>query len=342
MHTRALFLLKNSSDYSYGYGTKKSSGLRNSAQFVSDMLNASGIESKVVIVQDNNSIDKEVFNFKPSHVFVEALWVVPEKFDILVKLHPSVKWIVRIHSEIPFLAQDGIAVDWIRRYVAHPNVFVAANSLRTQSELNTFAPGVLYLPNFYPTGFQHVRSARLPKKIVNVSCFGAIRPLKNQLIQAIAAVQFANKHDLLLNFHINATRIEQSGEGILKNLRSLFSVGDHRLIEHEWKDHQDFLNVLDNIDLAMSVSFTETFSITTADAVAQAVPIVTSPEVTWTSRRIQASPTNADDIVATMEEAFRNRVFDIRANQAGLLKYSQRSKHLWLRFFGVKKKSWFS
>lgn len=55
------------------------------------MLNRNGIESKVVVVIDNNCIDKEVTAFKPTHAIIEGLWVVPEKFDVLKKLHPTIK-----------------------------------------------------------------------------------------------------------------------------------------------------------------------------------------------------------------------------------------------------------
>lgn len=336
---RCLFVLKNQPDYSKGYGTKKSSGLRNSAQFVSDMLNANGIASRVVIVVDNNSIDREVSKFKATHVFIEALWVVPEKFDVLVKLHPNVKWIVRIHSEIPFLAEDGIAVDWIKKYVQHVNVSVAANSLRGQSDLeDAVGEAIEYLPNFYPMVFAPALPLAFPKQTVNIACFGAIRPLKNQLSQAIAAMQFANERGLELNFHINSDRVEHPGESILKNLRSLFANTKHNLIEHPWVEHPVFLQLIALMDLAMSVSFTETFSITTADAVSQAVPIVTSAEITWSNKKNQADPTNVDDIVEKIENALINRKRDILANQDGLEDFSEASQAIWLNFLGVAKK----
>ena len=75
--------------------------------------------------------------------------------------------------------------------------------------------------------------------IINVSCFGALRPLKNQLSQALAAIQFADSQDYRLRFHINATRVEQQGQNILKNLRGVFgSLKSHQLIEHPWMDHE--------------------------------------------------------------------------------------------------------
>src|SRR6516165_3286534 len=98
---RILFILKHRGFGAYGCwnysdnGGHLSSGLYNSVRFVVDMLNDNDIEAKMVDVIDNNCIDREVTKFKPTHVIIEAFWVVPEKFDILRPLHPKVKWIVR-------------------------------------------------------------------------------------------------------------------------------------------------------------------------------------------------------------------------------------------------------
>lgn len=326
---RCLFLLKNQSSHGYGH---KASGLRNSAIFVSDMLSAAAIISKVVVVTDNNDIDREVTQFNATHVFIEALWVVPEKFEILRQLHPNVKWIVRIHSEIPFLALEGIAVDWIRRYEAQPNVFVAANSLPAQLDLSTVVgKPILYLPNFYPQSFQRPKAQSICGEL-NVGCFGAIRPMKNHLEQAIAAVQFADKNNLKLNFHINASKIED-GDAILKNLRALFSAGPHKLIEHDWFKHSDFLKYLRGIiDLVMAVSFTETFSIVAADAVSQGVPVVGSKEISWLSEKSIAHPTDSVNIVNHIVVVLNKSTKSTKQNQQNLNAYSDASRKLWLKF----------
>src|SRR5712664_4263183 len=111
--TRILFILKKRHAYHKHYTPGLSSGLYNSARFAADMLHKLGLAVHLVEVQDNNSIDREVKQFKPNIVIIEALWVVPSKFKVLQELHPSVTWIVRIHSEAAFLAQEGIAIRWL-------------------------------------------------------------------------------------------------------------------------------------------------------------------------------------------------------------------------------------
>ena len=67
---RILFILKR-----HNYGP--SYGLLNSCGYISEALRRNGIESKSVEVTDNNDIDREVSQYQPTHVIIEALWVVP-------------------------------------------------------------------------------------------------------------------------------------------------------------------------------------------------------------------------------------------------------------------------
>ena len=329
---RVLFILKRHSHYSLEYGRCRHSGLYNSAKFVADMIDKV-FASKVVEVVDNNDIDREVSQYKPTHVIIEALWVVPEKFEILHKLHPYVQWIVRIHSEIPFLALEGIALDWIKRYVQIPNVRVSTNSLRAKHDLDTVlgADDISYLPNYYPQVFFVPYETEGDFGIINVGCFGAIRPMKNQLAQAIAAMGYANRNGLVLNFSINVGRVER-GEAVLKSLRELFANTTHRLNEFNWLNREQFLRVLRSMDLAMSVSLTETFSLVTADAISQGIPIVTSPEVGWTNALSQADPTSMVDIENKIALALRYPRFNVWANRRNLKKYSKRSEKIWLDY----------
>ena len=256
-----------------------SSGLLNSATFVKNMLTELGHITELSHAIDNNCIDRLVTKFKPDIVIIEAFWVVPEKFDILTKLHPKIEWIVRNHSAIPFLANEGIGIDWTLRYIDYPNVALSSNDARTNKEIQSLIS--IYKPvwsseqierkapllsNYYPVNFKSKNNS--PKDdIIDIACFGAIRPLKNHLMQAIAAIQFAKKHKKHLNFHINGTRIEMKGDPILQNLRKMFKLLPYDLIEHDWMPHDDFCSLLRQMDVSMQVSYTETFNIVTADAV---------------------------------------------------------------------------
>ena len=63
---KILFICKLRHSYggTHSYGIGNSSGLFNSAKFVSDMLNENDVESKIVEVTDNNSINQRTQSLK--------------------------------------------------------------------------------------------------------------------------------------------------------------------------------------------------------------------------------------------------------------------------------------
>lgn len=299
--SKVLFICKKRTSL---YGD--SFGLLNSATFVSNALQASGIESKVVTVIDNNGIDKEVHDYNPSHVMIEALWVVPEKYEVLHRLHPEVKWITRIHSKIPFLSLEGIAIDWIKKYADLPteqNVSLSANTESLVHDIqNSLYTDVLYLPNiYYDSSDIDLPDLTQDPLFIHIGCFGAIRPLKNQLKQAVAAIQFADSMNYRLAFHINGTRLEQNGAPILKNLQNLFADHPwHKLEVHPWLNHEEFIQLVRSMDIGMQVSFSESFNIVCADFVKHNIPVIGSPDIDWMPSLFQADPNSTKSIVNTL------------------------------------------
>jgi hypothetical protein len=327
---KLLFLLKKQAGYGC-YSYSQTSGLFNSAKFVVDMLNDAGVAAKLVEVTDNNDIDREVTGYRPDVVIIEALWVVPEKFDILKRLHPQVEWIVRLHSDLPFLATEGVAMEWIFGYLER-GIEVAPNSPKLARELFEIAgdENIRYLPKFYP-----VRNLKHePSGFLNVGCFGALRPLKNTLTQAVAAIEYADARDQHLLFHINAGRCEQGGESVLKNLRSLFQNTEHFLIEHPWLDRPKFLRLLSRMDFALAVSFSETFCITAADAVSTNTPLICSGEIPWASSLSVVPATDVQAIVRKMNFLTSPARYIVNAlNRRNLREYSENSRDIWLSTF---------
>jgi len=344
---RFLFIVRYRSDSGgncpFNNGSLWTGGLYYSALFVVQMLNSFGIFAQIEQVVDNNSIDAVVAKWQPTTVIIEGLWVVPEKFAVLQKLWPAVTWIVRCHSEIPFLAYEGIAIDWLLRYVKYENLAIASNSTYGTRDFEAvihaaesswgkdqIARKVFHLPNWYPQ--VDPLPLKKPNNVLDVGCLGAIRPLKNQLIQAVAAVEWAQKSKKLLNFHVNG-RVEQCGDSVLKNIAALLKGTGNVLVEHPWVPRDQFLARLAGLDLGMQVSFSETFDITAADTVALGVPLVTSNEVVWSSPSCQAVPTNAASIVARLKAVTGGRKSIITAeNQHRLRAFCKESEETWLDF----------
>lgn len=296
------------------YSNGPSYGLINSCRLVGDALKArlgADFDYKIVEVVDNNSIDREVTLYKPTHCIIEALWVVPSKFEVLCRIHPGVRWSVRLHSKGPFLANEGIATEWLNGYEKIKDQFQnfnwGVNDLEFRNDLeNLYDTDIDYLPNAYMLGEKKWNPAKsLPDgKSVDIACFGAVRPMKNHYQQAIAAITFADDMDLKLRFHINGTRTEQRGENVLKNVRALFQDSKHELIEHPWMGHDDFMEVASRMDIGMQVSMSETFNIVAADFVSLGVPIVASKQIPWMLRLFTADPTNVRQIVKKLKLAY--------------------------------------
>ena len=350
--SRILFVLKRREDFNATKHTTigLTTGLYNSATFVCDMVREIGHNSRLVVVNDNNDIDREVTAYRPTHCIIEALWVVPSKFDILAKLHPDVKWIIRIHSELPFMANEGVAVSWFGDYLAHDNIVLAPNAPRMMREVETFAKllgytdseikrKVVYLPNSYPQDdYQPHKKINRKADTIHIGCFGAIRPLKNHLMQALAAAEFAHSIGKKLAFHVNAGRVEMKGQPVVNNLRGLFEHlydrGD-RMIVHKWTERAEFLKTCRSMDLGMQVTFTETFNIVAADLVTQGVPIITTKEIPWASSWFSADPTDSKDIVAKLQRAYDNADWNVGLNQDALHKYTNNTKRIWKGYFNA-------
>jgi hypothetical protein len=346
---RLLFILKRKEDYNVDRDSHigLSTGLYNSAKFMNDMLNDMGIESKIVVVPDNNHIDREVTQFKPTHVIIEALWVVPQKFQILQKLHPTVHWIVRLHSEMPFMAGEGMAMDWIGEYSCFKNISIGINAPRMLSEVKilcqTKHPGkiwdyrLIYLPNYYPQEYKTKKFDK-NKEYIDIGCFGAVRPLKNHLVQAFAAIEFANRIGKKLRLHVNAGRIEMQGQPAVNNLKGLFQhlyEQGHQLINHTWTPREEFLELCAQMDIAMQCNFSETFNIVGADIISQGVPLIGSKEIPWQAIGL-CDPTDSQDIIKGLEFAYKYPQLNVKVNQLALKRYTNKTKKIWYNQFKEK------
>jgi hypothetical protein len=168
--------------------------------------------------------------------------------------------------------------------------------------------------------------------IVNISCFGAIRPFKNHLNQAAAAIQFADEMGFELHFHINSSRVEQRGDSILKNLRSTFRyLKNHHLIEHDWMSHEQFIWLIrSQIDMGMQVSFTETYNIVAADHIANNVPVVASAEIPFVCRLFRAQPNHVPSMVRALKIAYYGSFIGLQQlNQKLLCRHTHQSVEAW-------------
>lgn len=333
---RILFICKKRID-SYGV----SFGLLNSANFIANKFKrescACDVSTKVVTVVDANAINREVWLYRPSHVVIHALWVTPHKIEELTRKWPDVMWIVRIHSKVPFLANEGIAFKWLCQYkdIANhrKNFVVSGNSKALNDDLtSTMELNTIYLPNIYcPDNYDNSDIIFHDSPYINIGCFGALRPMKNHMNQAVAAVKFANSLGGFVNFHINSERTEQNGEQVLKNLDSYFGcIFGHKLTCHRWMDHEKFVRLVKTMDMGMQVSFSESFNIVSADFAWNNVPMVMGKDIDWAPCIFAADPNNTDDIVRKMKTAWYGRYVGLHhLSKWSLRRYNNKAFRIW-------------
>lgn len=331
----ALFLCKKRLSYGNSYG------LINSAQFVINYLLSIGIDAKLEIAQDANEIDKLVTQFDPKYVFIEALWVTPNKINEIVSLprHKHRIFVIRLHSRPTFIANEGIAFPWLIGYrdLHLKNLLIAPNNLEFAIDLEqTLRLRTTYLPNIYYPQIYNLKISPKRYGVFKAGCFGSMRPMKNHLTQAIAAVRYANENHLFLEFHINGTRTEQQGDQVLKNLRAFFAGqnGRHILVEHDWLSHKDFVQLIQSFDIGMQVSLSETFNIVAADFVSNNIPFIGSLQISWLPNRFQVVDPNSTDQIfdrLSYADSFLGKWMK-RYSKKSLEKHNDYSKNIWTSF----------
>jgi hypothetical protein len=187
------------------------------------------------------------------------------------------------------------------------------------------------LLNYYP-----IRSFKPLKRIdsewIDIGCFGAVRPLKNQLIQAMAAMGYANYEGKLLRFHMNVGRVER-GDEEMKTIRALFKGTEHELVEHPWLAHDKFLELVRKMDVGLQVSLSESYNIVAADFVTCGVPIVGSPDIEWLNRMYTANPNSSADIRTAIKRVlFLDEIGSNWFNLHNLKEMNHASEKTWLEY----------
>jgi len=319
-------------------------GLSNAAKATIESLLESIINIEQSLVYDNNDIWMECEKHKPNYVVVDGLWVVPEKFEELSELYPNIKWIIRIHSEISFIAQEGIFTDWIYKYLKIKNVYVVFNSLKIYKIMKNIArpynSKIEYLPNLYTLSKNNLAIKKNKNKdTLKIGIFGAARILKNQLGQAVAALDFAEQLNKPLELYININTKDPNGLPIYLNiihlLKNHFS-GRHNINLVEWTSHENFMEIMKDIDIVMQVSFTETFNLVCCDSLNMNTPIVGVSEIPWIHSISKADPIGHQSMVRALRRAYRAPTLNVMLNSFNLRRYNKKSIKIWEKLFSIK------
>jgi hypothetical protein len=342
---KILFILKKRV---YSNINVKSYGLINSSTHIASFLNTlRGIETKVVAVVDANGIDKEVHEYKPDMVVIEALWVTGEKMKKLIEMNKynHIKWVVRIHSDIGYLSAETFALKYVNDYIALDkiNLFIAPNNEEfTKYLVNAIKYDFTYLPNVIIT---NTKKDNIENKnnsnVMNIGCFGALRLLKNLAFQALCAIKAADILGKTLHFHVTLTKIDGYDDEhqirlnpVLKNLEEIFANSRHELVKHEWKENNEFQHLIKKMDIGMQLSFSESFNIVTADFINNNKLILVSETIDWMPCIFKTSTIEYDEVTKKIIYMYEHR-YSRRLNRLmhkSLDNYNIKAEKIWLDF----------
>ena len=272
---------------------------------------------------------------RPTHVILAAPWMATSDVASLAAQFKEVVFVVVSHSSVGFLAADPHAIKLLREtadlQLATHNVFVGGNSKKF-TDWATAAWGVnaVWLPNLYcldETFPEHDR--HWDGGVLRLGMFGANRPLKNFLSGAAGAVELARRLRVPVELLLSSGRDEGGNFRALHEMTE--NIANLRVIPTGWLSWTEFRRVLRTINLVLQPSYTETFNVVSADAIAEGVPVVATDAIDWVPGWWQAKADEPLDIARVAERLLRDPRAP-REGRAALATYVHRGVDTWLGF----------
>jgi glycosyltransferase involved in cell wall biosynthesis len=236
-----------------------------------------------------------------SHVVVSAPWIPTTELSLMAHKYPDVEFTVLSHSNVGFLQADPRAIALLREGAdlerALPNFHIAANSRQLRNWWQAaYQTPMLLLPNMYP--FEAVRPKRAwSGGTLRIGCFCAIRPYKNVLTAAAAALEVGVRLRASdLEFWISGGRNEGGGTMAEAIHQMYVNVPRAKVVQNHWESWPQFLGTIGSMDLLIQPSYTETFNMVTADGISRGVPSVVGEAITWAPRNWMAATDSACDL----------------------------------------------
>jgi len=329
-------------------------GLHVAGYCTAQVLRKAGIDVHVFPVRNNIDVAQALENYNArhdnpiTHVVISAPWLSVWDLSCLVEAYPETQFVVLSHSNVGFLQADPDGVHLLRKYMDLPyeNLKVGGNSQKFVEWLDcAYAYDAEYLPNLYP-----MEDCREPKRwenpfVLKIGAFGAVRPYKNFMTAAAAALALSEDLFYRVEFHMSSGG-EGDGWGIIPAIEQMLDGTGVRLVKHDWKLWRDFIEVVGQMDLLLQPSYTESFNMITADGIWAGVPSVVSPAIGWAPDSWWADPDDANDIARVAKEILNNKTAVLDGRKA-IQAHNEDAFFWWKLFlFGEveyeEPRSWFS
>jgi hypothetical protein len=258
-----------------------------------------------------------------------------------VRQYSATEFIVVSHSNIGFLQADPSALHILRTgselEQSAPNFHIGANSSKFKTWWTaTYGTRMLLLPNLYP--FDHIRHKPIWNGgLLRIGCFCAIRPYKNVLTAAAAALEVGIRLRVSdLEFHISSGRTEGGGSTITNAIHEMYAnVPRAKVVADNWASWPSFLQTVGSMDLMLQPSYTESFNMVTADGISRGVATVVGDSIDWAPANWIAQTDSAADI-ANKAIALLHDPGAIHEGAAALTNHNEAGERNWEAYLQVQ------
>jgi glycosyltransferase involved in cell wall biosynthesis len=318
---------------------------------VSASLNASVLTAKVCpaqvipatnnieIVQAITKWNKEHPSEPLTHIVISAPWLSTRDIRAMAEHFKSIKFAVLSHSNVGFLQADPNGVRLLRQGLELsqeiPNFVIAGNSRKFVDWMEiAYGYPLALLPNMYP--FTEIHKEIKKEGVIKIGTFGAIRPQKNVLTAAAAAIVIGRESNRPVEFYVNSGR-EEGGTTTLTNAlyQLTCNIPNFELKKAPWAPWWDFKKTVAEMDLLIQISYTESFNMVTADGISSGIPSVVSQAISWAPEDWKANSDDALEVAKVgmkLLESHRMRAEGMKA----LDRHNDAALKDWKHFLGVK------
>lgn len=313
-------------------------GLGVSSSLTATVLWRQGIHTDVIPVTSAKDIESSIAGTSGqpvSHVVIAAPWIEIGDLQRLCMDHRGVEWCVICHSDVGFLQADPGAIQRLKEMSGLAssvhNFTLAGNNERfVHWAQAAITPTFRFLPNLYDvTTFRHTHRPPV-RRPIRIGCYGALRPLKNIITAAAAALQISQVMRTDVEFHVNGGR-EEGSVNALAPVRQMISGHRMTLVVDNWRPWPEFRTLIGSMDLLLQPSYTESFNMVTADGIAEGVPSAVSETIEWVPAHWIARAHDAHSLAKTGMALLHDHAA-AHEGQEALKRYVKHGTHEWLEY----------
>lgn len=313
-------------------------GLQVAGYTTAKYLRHAGIDAQAYAVRNNVDVckilERAQSEGKPiTHVAISAPWLSLYDLKNLVSHFRRKKFVVICHSNVGFLQADPGGISLFREYakLSHTagNLHLAGNCLQFATWFKTaYGEQCALLPNLYSV--DRLTSKRWRGGTLKIGALGAIRPEKNLMTAAAAAVVLRAKLNVPIELHMSTGGENRRCFTLSAIEEMTAALPNFKLIRHHWNFWDQFIKLIRRMDLVIQVSYTESFNMVTADAISQRVPVVISPPIYWGPSHWKANPDDAIDVARVGVELLLDNQKHRGAD--ALIRHNRKSLRHWEHF----------